>query len=415
MPVLLVACLLFHEGRGEENRGLAVVSPAVEASESSVPALYHATPDELELWIDQLGSPQFRIRENATLRLSGCDSSALEALRKKGNESTDEEVKSRCFAIAQAIYELDIGKRKNEFVKSADTQKTFGFEGWVPFSKIVGETRASKRLFSELIDVYPWLAQKSFDDSAELAPLLRNISEEVFVKFRTGMNLELGDSVAILYCSIRLKGEVPPEMLRTTLLLLRQIPFTNEIRREPLRSALRKLVGQWMLVARDELSFVLRVAVENDIPESIHAARKVLEDSECEPLLFYVAIAALTRYGKEEDLVLLAKWREKTRLMLPPFELEIRTPVPIPEANEDLPDVDQGPRYLPASERRTFELRYQDLALAASMKLAGREDIRLFFPRVRMHPYFVFSMESLAFPQGETEGRQKVLELFKSE
>lgn len=403
-------------------------SQATETSGNRLTLRHHAIPEELARWIEQLGASEFRIREKATLELSKCDSTAVETLRQAANETSDAEVTSRCLAIAESIYRSDVGKRTQAFLKSVDPKESFGFNGWLPFSQIVGDGRVSKRLFVQVIESHPMLANSGQESAAELDSLVQKLTSDVWIKIRTGRPFEIGDAVSILYFSIRLEGKVPDEVARTSLLLLRQYPFTSEIRRAHLRSSLRKLSGRWMEVTKADPAQILRIAIESDIPESLAVSRNALSDPNCDPSLFVVANAALMRYGNEDDLPLLARWREEVRLLREPIEISIEVPQPMsvpngpPNIPPNVPDdkkprIEKGPllfRPQTLQERRVFELRYQDLALAASAKLSGREDLRELFPRIQIHMNYVFVPESLAFPQGESEGRQKVIDLFRA-
>lgn len=374
-----------------------------------------ATPEELNLWIEQLASTQFEVREQASFHLSRCDASAIEILRSAAQVTPDLEVRSRCNTIADSIYDSDIGKRIKAFLKDSNPEKTYGFDGWIPFSRLAGEGRIAKRLFAELVETHPDIAQNRFDDASELAP--EKAALEIWTQLRTGANIELADTVSLLYRAIRLEGNIPNDAERITLMLMRSAPFTIEIRRAPYRSVLQKLSGQWIQTTKSDPITVLLCAIDHDIPEGVLIARKELSDPNCDPNTFPLAIAALLRFGNKDDLPLLDHWLVQERLLLPPFGVEVATPVPIPQQpfNSELPDaIPQPPTFGQIyKEKQIFELRYQDLALAAKAKLLGRDDIRRLFPRLRTHPLRVFLVETLAFPQGDQKERQRVIDALK--
>lgn len=389
-------------------------SSAASISTDESPLLHSATSEELKLWIAQLGSTEFSVRERAVRQLSRCDATAVQPLRKAAEESSDLEVKSRCLAIADAIYDLDIGKRTSDFLKDPDPLKTHGFEGWLAFSEIVGKNRLSKRLFAELIESHPEHAVSKQESSAELATSLQREASEIFNKFRTAQNIELGDTVSLLYRSIEIKGEVPKSVEQITVLLLRSAPLTIEISRPPMRMILQKLIGSWIKITKSDPSAVLMIAIDNDISEGIDIARQALANPNCEPSLFVAATSALMRFGNSEDLALLEPWRTEQKLIQKEIPVQVRSPMAIPNSdpNDGQPNLEFGPRLMirPPVEMRMYELRYQDLALAASAQLMDREDIRDLFPRLQTHPTYVFRPDSVAFPQADDEARQRVID-----
>ncbi len=409
----IVLSSLGTEVQADENNSSVVSDRQTpEAAKDGLVPLYRATPAELQLWIEQLGSPQFGVRERAVQQLARCDASAVEPLRKASEASTDQEVKSRCLAIADAIYDLDVGKRTSAFLKDPDLTKDYGFEGWIPFSEIAGSGRLSKRLFAELIKTNPDLAESSEDNGTNQASSAQREAAEILNKFRTGRNIELGDSISLLYRCIQSEGNVPANVEQITLLLLRTAPLTLEISHPPLRSLLQKLIGRWMQVTKSESSATLIIAIDNDIPESIDIARRVFSNPNCEPNLYRAAIAALMRFGNKDDIVLLESWRSEQRFLQEEIRVAEANPIPVPNSKNNQPQLEFGPQLMfrQPTEYRIYELRYQDLALAASAHLAKREDIRELFPRLQTHPNYVFQQESLAFPQDDQAGRQRVID-----
>ncbi len=72
------------------------------------------------------------------------------------------------------------------------------------------------------------------------------------------------------------------------------------------------------------------------------------------------------------------------------------------------PDVGQIPANI-----TLYELRYQDLAMAATAHLSKRDDFQKLFPRALPHPIHVYRVETLAMPQGDDVARQNVLDAIK--
>ncbi|MFN9916854.1 MAG: hypothetical protein ACK53L_29970, partial [Pirellulaceae bacterium] len=81
---------------------------------------------------------------------------------------------------------------------------------------------------------------------------------------------------------------------------------------------------------------------------------------------------------------------EETRMVLQPPRSDSRDPLP----------------NFPVQIAQRYELRFQDVAIAAWMKLGGFEsDLAKYFPTLRTHPLRVFQIQTLAFREDDAEGR----------
>ncbi len=405
-------------GQVDESKKPSIDRSPAPHSSKALPIRYSATPDELKVWIDQLGSPQFSVRERAVMELSRCDASAVAPLRKAAKESDDLEVQSRCLAIADAIYELDVGKRTTGFLRDPDPNNSYGFDGWPPFAEIVGKSRVAKRLFTELIAAHPDHANSKPENPAEFAAKTQRNAAEIFNKFRTGQNVELGDSVSLIYDSIRHGGDVPRSVEQVTVLLLRSAPLTIEISRPPMRTILQKLIGAWTKSTRSDPVSVMMIGIDHGIPEAIDVARNALRNRDCEPNVFAIAISAVMRFGNDDDLDLLEPWIKEHKLILKEIPVQIKSPMAIPPAvpPDGNPSLESGPQLMSQTPMQIqfYELRYQDLALAASAHLLHREDMHILFPRLQLHPTHVFIRDSLAFPKEDDEARQRIIDALAS-
>jgi hypothetical protein len=130
-------------------------------------------------------------------------------------------------------------------------------------------------------------------------------------------------------------------------------------------------------------------------------------------------MSTLMRFGNRDDIELLTTWCSETKLIQKDIAVQVRSPIPVPagDPNPGEPNLEFGPQLMmrPPTEIQMYELRYQDMALAASAHLMKREDIRDLFPRIQTHPNYIFRPDSLALPQADDHARQRVIDALAQE
>ena len=390
--ISLVSPLLAQEASSPSEEGQA---PEARAER------WQPSAEQLQQWVAQLGVAEFRLREEAARQLSRCDARAIEPLRTAAKNSNDPEVRGRCEAIAAAIYELDVGERLRNFLASSDPNADGGFRGWPVFAEMLGGGRAMKRLFTEFARAYPSLADSTFDDQALLLQYSQDIARDAYMKLRSGKEIVLAQPVALLLCATRLREQPPREVDSSLMFLLRTAPYTSWVSQSPYRNGLRKLCGAWLTSKANQVDQLqlMQLSLEQELPEILDMAKEVLRTSPSQPVPFELAMACLVRFGKAEDLALLDRWCrddsvivtfEDTRMVLQPPANDSRNPLP----------------NFPMQVALRYELRFQDVAIAAWMKLGGFEsDLAKYFPTLRTHPLRVFQIQTLAFREDDAEGR----------
>jgi hypothetical protein len=366
---------------------------------------WQPSAEQLQQWVKQLGVSEFRLREEAARQLSRCDARAIEPLRTAAKNSNDPEVRGRCEAIAATIYELDVGERLRNFLASSDPSADGGFRGWPVFAEMLGGGRAMKRLFTEVARAYPSLADSTFDDQALLLEYSQDIARDAYLKLRSGKEIALAQPVALLLCATRLEEQPPREVDSSLMFLLRTAPYTSWVSQSPYRNGLRKLCGAWLTSKANQVDQLqlMQLALEQELPEILGLAREVLRTSPSQPVPFELAMACLVRFGSAEDRAWLDRWCrddsvivtfEDTRMVLQPPRSDSRDPLP----------------NFPVQIAQRYELRFQDVAIAAWMKLGGFEsDLAKYFPTLRTHPLRVFQIQTLAFREDDTEGRANAI------
>jgi RNA polymerase sigma factor (sigma-70 family) len=127
------------------------------------PAVKKAGP-EAEKLVEQLGDPDFKVREAAAKKLRDLGAKAVPALR-SGTRDPAPEVSRRSRAVLDAV-RADL---RDALAKQFDPKKTEEYDHpvWKRFVAIAGDSRASRELFARVIANEKWLRTL---DNAEADP-----------------------------------------------------------------------------------------------------------------------------------------------------------------------------------------------------------------------------------------------------
>ncbi len=380
---------------------------------TAVPVRLDPSPSEFNEWIEQLGSNEYRMREQATERLSRCESRYIEELRRVASEHADVEIRSRCEAIADSIYEVDVSDRTRAFLLNSVADNDFGFKGWKRFSEILGDNRLTKRLFVDFAKRYPSMAESEMNDVTRISTFLSKISLDISKNLRQMRGIEIVDTVALQLCAIQMNGNVPAEIEQFTGILARSSPYSSVLSQSPYKKGLRRLTAEWSKVSLRVRELSMQLALDKDIAESLPVAIATLEKVDISPIAFELAVAMVARYGSKEHLPLLAKWCNDERIHSQQQEQRL---VQVPAAKNKIRSEDSLPAVplFPSYQLENVEVRYQDIAIASYIFIAHRELLGDYYPRVRFHPLRVFMISSLGYNEDETKERGRVVDAWKA-
>ncbi len=354
-------------------------------------------PSKTQDLIEQLGSTKQSEREAAAEQLIQCSVDVIPILEEKAKSTSDAEVRSRCLVLRNLIYQRDVQTRQRRFLKLRENDDETIFLGWPYFSKIVGDGRLSRRLFCKLIDDYPNLTDFVPNDPKELTRIAEKISTDVLNAYRTNTETQTSDAVALMYLSVLLNGECGADVETAITRMIRTAPYTQDIQNDLYTASLRKLCGNWIVNSKNDYSMKLLVAMEHSIPEGRVLAKRLLELKSIEPESYELAIQAMIRFGEKSDIPVIERWTTDERLLGDPLEMQVPVTTPalsLEEQQGNPPDTTQNPRPLspPGYEMKVFLVRYQDMAIAACLKISG-DDVSKSFPRAGWH------MNGASFPE----------------
>ena len=106
---------------------------------------------EVDRWVVGLGAEDYLLRMKSEEEILRIGSAAIARIR-QATESPDIEVSIRANRLLATLLQQDFESRKKNFLAApANSQDDFGFQYWLDFSKWVGRSDKSKRLFIDIM------------------------------------------------------------------------------------------------------------------------------------------------------------------------------------------------------------------------------------------------------------------------
>jgi hypothetical protein len=370
--------------------------------------------------IEQLGSDEFREREEASAELLQIGEPALLALA-AAEKGTDFETRERAKAIRLRIEHDKNDELAQAFMRDADPTASHGLPGWKSFSSVAGSTRTSKRLFLEMVAQRRIVAMSlEAIDGGQLAPgvfeglptdpqqrlwmVIGKTAKDIRFDLFKGIRPVTGDLLALLVAAAVLDN--PPQELHDAVRTeINMGSMTRFFDQPGARNCVRKMLGRWMLKAPTTMGVeIMMIALQNHVPEGADMARRLLAgpvQKEVTPR----ALLCLAKLGNTGDLDLIDRYVDDTTQLNEPLLIngdefgEERTGPPGARGKLDTS---------PAQYRQLIG----DVALAAGMKLANF-DLTQFFPGIREHPDIGLLEATIGFPVNRPEVRQTALKAWR--
>lgn len=384
------------------------------------PGDLHAQSPDVQALVDQLSSDVFEQREEATAALLKLGDKCLVALS-LAEQGSDFEVRERAKAIRERIERNQYETFALKFFRESDPTVSHGLPGWKSFSKFAGASRASKRLFLEMIEsrriiaislealdggklpagVFEGLPE---DPQQRLASVTLKACADIRKDLSEGKAADLGDALALLTVVATLE-EAPLALHHTIEPHFYNGAFRKTMQQPSSRNTVRKLAGQWFLKA--PLSFaesVLSISYQYQVPEGADMARRMLNAS-FSPELSSKALLCLAQFGTVDDLPVIDKYvSDITKLESFDFADDIQ----VEKSNG--PQVPMAPRAL--GTNRKYERLLCDVALAAGLKITGH-DLDEVFPIIVVNETYGIKESSIGFRIDKPAQRQAALNTWR--
>lgn len=401
-----------------------VIAPGwVRAQSKEVASQVHEQVQEL---IDQLGSDRFQEREAASAELLAIGEPALLALA-TAEQGSDAEVRKRARAIRERIENDKFDVLAQSFIRDPDPTASYGLPGWTSFSRAAGASRTAKRLFLDMLERRRLigLCLEAIDGGSVPAGVFeglpadpqqrlwtvvgmtcREIRQSLYQK---GNRPVTGDCIALLVAAAVLDN--PPQDLHDTIKSEYQFGGYQTLLLQPsARVSTRRMLGKWMLKAPVTMAEdVISIAHQTQVAEGADMARRLLA-APAEDAAKAQALICLARFGSVEDLDLIDKFVDDATV-LEQFEQGDR--------GDDIrveriaPPFRQPPNPQDAqAQRRRYERRLGDVALAAGFKLAGF-DVEELFPIIVLEDRMAIRETTIGFPVDQPELRNAALKAWR--
>ena len=346
--------------------------------------------------VSRLSSSEFAVRELATEQLSLLDDKQLPELELafKGLAKDELEARIRLGGIVAKLKNDRLDFQTKRFLRSADPEESFGFDGWRSFSRVAGNSRNSKKLFLKMTEAYPALVFEELKSKKEALDKAKEIATSISQKLQNLAGYEIPDTLALLYC-FNVAGDLTDRSLeRFSARVFNFSPFGPFLLDPQFRKSLERLLAGWsMQLDVNALPQCLSMFVEKDFALASDVARKLLESEQIksEPLLFVRSMQAVYRFGTKADLPFVEKWLDDKSLCLDELGQGFSNPL----------------------TQEMYTAEYRDVALLVAMHLAG-EDFMPTFPKFQPTSLWGFREESVLLPSTQKELRNRRIDEWKS-
>lgn len=339
------------------------------------PQVITASVEQVEQWIELLGSKQFATRERAAGNLVEAGREVLPVLNKAAAEHPDAEVRMRAAEICKQLTRDNLQARIDAFLAGDEV----GFDGWPLTQAILSDTPRVRELFVDILRSYPELLSSLEGTPREravaLAQVVSRVEKKIFVERKFP---ESYDAIALLLPAIDIN--VPLEGgYEEILLAVLQKPAASDLYRDPqLSRRFRHLVGAWIM--RSHLrnrAEALFHGLSWDIPQTRNLAiASLTETKQVEPLV--MALQAIARFGNETDVADVAALLD-----------DHRQAAELGFSNGDRTRIEVG-----------------DVAMATIARLNDVPLTRIGFDKDSIDERFSFDVEDLGFPADDPQPRR---------
>ncbi len=355
---------------------------------------------ELSQWIENLDSPSFAVRQEATNRLGAMGDSIVSQLETALEHERDLEVRSRLISLLTELRHVRLKRQLNEFRADPDVQNDHGLTAWKPLTERVGATRVAKLMLIEMYEAQPNLMRFIGGPSEQL---LEAMTKYAVRNSDQRSRRSPGHATSLLLVSVVTKERIPDEVQLQIVQSVYNQDFLLRLSDPRWQTENRKLVGAWLLTLSRELSREgLRLAVQFDLPEGIELARSFVAIPRQDPIAFLDAMRVFARHGTEQDLTLLEPLLDRDDIL-------IETRMPSQRRAGSNQDFESVPLW---DEGEVLQVQKRDAALAACVLIRKLEP-KDFFDNFKVEKGWEFRFTDIGFPFSQQEKRDTALKRWK--
>jgi len=345
---------------------------AANAPMADVP---RATPQQIAVLVDQLGSAEFAEREQASRDLVAIGISTRAALE-QAVQSPDAEVRLRARAILVTVLSSDFEQRLEAFALG-DEKSHLTLPAWEEFAAVYGDHRAARQLFVEMQRCEPELLEAVAAGPTQATTLLNDRMREIIDGRRDSLN-NLGTLATLLFVGAADGVEAGEDGCLHVYPYVVQATYRGNLKSPMWPGLLKKMVGRW--IARDTTPAMtnqnLQLAAQLELkPETMSIASRVLETKDSLPGSKQLSIMMIARFGDQGELPLVEKYLQDTTVL-------------------GQVQVDDPPRQV--------DLQMRDVALAAALHMSGQSLREYGFNNVQEYAPTVYQVGTLGLEDEES-------------
>lgn len=326
--------------------------------------------EPLSLCVQQLGDPVFLRRETAYQELLSRGTETLPAIL-IGLGSCDPEIRARCVQLWTVIQRSDYERRAAAWLRGDEADNEVGFPGWARFSKRVGDSPPTRRLFVEMHASESVLLAQLVAASEQLKPQLGMRLRALKLQLETDhqrFNIQLGSVATLLYIACEVEDTFTAQD-GETLQKLAAVPIVQD-NLQP-NYPLRILWLSWQEVRSDQRFGTERLMgyVRDGLKlEAESLARAVLGDDGSSADTQQYALLVLADSLEPSDRELLTRFLD-----------------------------DDSPLGVYLADTQIIKTELRDVALAAVIQSSGEDPRRFGFRRAKQGAYLAYSPVTLGF------------------
>lgn len=333
-----------------------------------------ATPQQIDLLVEQLGSAEFAQREQASHQLATIGIDARPALE-KAVESADAEVRVRAREVLATVLSSDFQQRLEAFALG-DENTNLTLPAWGKFATIYGDHRAARQLFVEMQRCEPELLEALETGATPATSLLNDRMRDIIDGRRESLN-DLGTLATLLFVGAADGVEAGEDGCLHVYPYVVQATYRGNLRSPMWPGLLKKMVGRW--IARDTTPAMtnqnLTLAAQLELkPETMSIASRVLEAKDSLPGSKQLSIMMIARFGDDDELPLVEKYLQDATVL-------------------GQVQVDDPPRQV--------DLQMRDVALAAALHMSGQNLREYGYHNVQEYAPTVFQVGTLGLEDEE--------------
>ncbi len=323
-----------------------------------------------EALVQKLGDPSFRIREMAARQLLDIGLPARTALMEALN-SIDLETRMGAHRVLVRILQSDFDSQLKVFVQGVGDDRV-DLPGWNLFSRTVGDSAATRRLFADMIRNEADLLEQLEEGAESLKRLFEQRVTLLSNASRVGssQHLTIPSLATLLFISQQPEVRSTTTDVRLYSFLVHR-SMKQEILEGPHFPVVEKLLSKWVSSGGSQ-HYALRVALAFELkPAGLELARKMLaSDATMDSAIAYAAIVVV-RFGEPADVKLLLPHLDNTTVFHSWHNMQLK--------------------------KEPIRIQVRDAVLALAIRLTGQQPEDYGFKLLRSDPDTIYKIYTLGF------------------